>query len=89
MAYGLGDKPRLPVTPRSGALSQALRGTRAVHFAGRTVRTPVYERDAMPDGIAVHGPAIIREAGSATVVIPGFSATRDPSAALILTRQST
>jgi N-methylhydantoinase A len=88
-AYGLGDKPRLPMTPRSGPLSQALRGTRAVHFAGRTVRTPIYERDAMPDGIAVHGPAIIHEAGSATVVIPGFSATRDSSAALILTRQRT
>lgn len=85
-AYGMTDKPQLPEAAVGGDIDDACTGTRAVHFAGETVDTPVFSRDALAGGGAVAGPAIIEEAGSATVVPPGFRAEAQSSGALVLTR---
>ena len=87
-AYANTSKPRVPSAERTGTLAEARTGTRAVHFAGHTVDTPIYERDAIPPGEAIPGPAIIDEPGSSTVVPPGFRAERHESSALILTREA-
>ena len=87
VGFGLGEKPQLPTARHGGELVEAQRGTRSVVFDGRAVQVPVYERDELPSSIAIAGPAIIQEAGSATVVIPRYSAMRDASGALILTRE--
>lgn len=87
-AYGATDKPRIPAVAGGGDLDHARAGVRAVYFAGDTLQTPVYLRDALPQGVALAGPAVLDEAGSATVVPPGFSAIRHASGALILTREA-
>jgi N-methylhydantoinase A len=86
-AYGLGEKPQTPASPVGGELEDARIGTRPVVFGGETLDTPVYRRDAIPDGAAVAGPAIIDEPGSATSVSPGFQALRHASGALILRQE--
>jgi N-methylhydantoinase A len=86
-AYGLTDKPRVPVIAAGGTAGDALAATRPVHFAGRTHDTPVYRREALGEGAVIAGPAVIEEAGSATVVPPGFTARAHASGALILTRE--
>ena len=101
-AYGTTAKPRLPGGGEgsgegggggrvgggngSRSLAAARAGERPVHFAGETLATPLYRRGALPVGRPIPGPAILDEADSATVVPPGFTATRHPSGALFLER---
>lgn len=51
----------------------ALRANKAVYFrsAGDFVSTPVYRRDLLKNGNEIHGPALIEEHASTTVVQPG------------------
>jgi N-methylhydantoinase A len=50
----------------------AVRGRRAMYFAGRWARAcPVYDRHALPPGTALRGPAVVEERESTTVVPPG------------------
>ncbi len=46
---------------------------RTMRVDGTDHATPVFERDALPDGAEVRGPALIVEPHSATVVPPGWS----------------
>jgi len=46
---------------------------RTVRFDGTDHETPVFERDALPAGAALHGPALIVELHSTTVVPVGWS----------------
>ncbi len=57
-----------------------------VRFEGRTLATPVLDRDALAPGAVVEGPAIIREATATTVVEPGWRASVDARRNLILAR---
>ena len=73
-AWGLSDKPVLPPMDATGRTMAAARpGTRPVIFDGAAHSVPVFDRERMPPGEAVAGPAIIEEAGSSTVVPPGWS----------------
>ena len=60
---------------RTGTLAQAALGTRQVHFheTGLT-DCPVYERDRLPTGTPIPGPAILEETSSTVVVYPGQQA---------------
>jgi len=66
-----------PVFPRiaSGAATpptSARRGQRSVIFEGSdAVQAPVYDRTGLLAGNMIHGPAIIEEVASTTVVEPG------------------
>ena len=71
----------------SGSLAAARAGERPVHFAGETLATPLFRRDALPVDRPIRGPAILDEADSATAVPPGFTATRHVSGALFLQRE--
>ena len=63
-------------------------GTRPVVFEGASLPTPIIYRGRMPPEKTVIGPAIVEEAGSSTVVPPGWSVKLDQIGCLILRRQS-
>jgi N-methylhydantoinase A/oxoprolinase/acetone carboxylase beta subunit/N-methylhydantoinase B/oxoprolinase/acetone carboxylase alpha subunit len=56
----------------------ARKSGRLVHFAGRgRVPTPIYDRGLLGRGDKIHGPSIIEEFGSTTVVPPGAACEVD------------
>jgi len=57
-----------------------------VRMAGRDRPTPVYRRDGLTPGLAVDGPAILLEDTGTIVVEPGWRATIDAQANLLLER---
>ena len=57
---------------------------RDVYFAGAPHDTPVYRRSRLPANTALHGPAIIEEDGSTTVVFPNWDARMDAVGNLII-----
>jgi N-methylhydantoinase A len=85
-AYGVGAKPSLPRAPKDGSVPAARLGERTVLFDTVPTATAVYARDRLPSGAALEGPALIEEAGTTTVVPPGFRAGVDAHANLILER---
>lgn len=63
----------------------AQRARRLVRAAGR-LPTPIYERDDLDPGHRVHGPAVIEQMDTTTLVMPGTTATIDAALNLILER---
>ena len=77
-AYGLVPKPAAERHTGSGAtLEAALVERRPVWFAGKAHDCPVWDRDQLPEGAQVQGPAIVEEFGATTVVPPGWRGTLD------------
>jgi N-methylhydantoinase A len=86
-AYGVVAKPRLEGEGGSAAaLADAITGERPVAFEGTFARTPVYARERLPVDAVLGGPALVEEAGTTTVVPPGFRAWADALGSLILER---
>jgi N-methylhydantoinase A len=77
-AYGLVPRPAAerPVAP-STALEAALVERRPVWFGGRAYDCPVWDRERLPEGAGLRGPAIVEEFGATTVVPPGWGGTID------------
>jgi N-methylhydantoinase A len=86
-AYGLVGKPELPRAPAGGSLQAAKTGERPVVFTGEFRPTATYDRARLPAGAEIAGPAIIEEAGSTSLVPPGFHARVDPYGTLVLERR--
>jgi len=84
-ARGVVDKPPPRRAPRAGAEGRAS-GTRAAWFGGRELRVDLYERDELPSGTSLRGPAIVEEFGATTVVPPGWGMTMDDLGDLLLER---
>jgi N-methylhydantoinase A len=77
-AYGLVPKPAAERHTASGAtLEGALVERRSVWFGGQAHDCPVWDRDRLPEGAQVRGPAIVEEFGATTVVTPGWRGTLD------------
>ncbi|HUM14729.1 MAG TPA: hydantoinase/oxoprolinase family protein [Candidatus Nitrosotalea sp.] len=77
-AYGLVPKPAAErYTPAGATLETALAERRPVWFEGRTHDCPVWDRDRLPEGARILGPAIVEEFGATTVVPPGWRGTVD------------
>ena len=51
-------------------------------FFGKRRETPVLDRERLPAGSRLEGPAIFEEAGGTTVAPPGWTVEVDPSGAL-------
>jgi N-methylhydantoinase A len=68
-------------------LDEARKASRRAHFAecGGFVDCPVYERDRLPHGARIEGPAIVEQMDATTVVLPGQSALRRDDGQLVLT----
>ena len=75
-AWGLSEKPVLPeITAEGRSLAAAAAGTASIVFGGHGApgaRVPT--RRGCPRATTVTGPALIEEAGSSTVVPPGWTA---------------
>jgi N-methylhydantoinase A len=86
-AWGLSDKPVLPpVEPAGRTMAVAIVSRRTTIFDGEPYAVPVVDRERLPPGEAVMGPAIIEEAGSSTIVPPGWSVMLDRIGCLALRR---
>jgi len=87
-AWGLSDKPALPSVDAAGhTMEAAQRGQRSIVFDGNLHPTPILDRERMPVSVAAFGPVVIEEAGSSTVVPPGWSVERDRIGCLVLRRR--
>ncbi len=88
---GIGPirRPDLVSTPErsSGSVQDAVSGSRRVFFDA-WLDTPTYWRPDLQPGDVVVGPAIVEEFGSTVPVHPGFLATVDSHANLLLTKES-
>ena len=89
VALGLVDRPSI-------AEARLSRSTPLQSFSSRDVYLPeigfqeisVFERESIPAGEHVSGPAVVQEYGSTTVVPPGWVASSDTRRNLILERSS-
>ena len=72
-------KPRLRPSPhKARRLAQAaILKTKPVWFGGKSLRTPIYEREYLPPGARLPGPAVIVEYSSTTVVPADFECCVD------------
>ncbi len=87
---GIGPiaRPSLQSLPRAHATGadRALTGSRTAVFDG-AVETPVYAREQLQPGDCIHGPGIVEEYGSTTVIFPGQQVSVDDFGNLLLSRQ--
>jgi N-methylhydantoinase A len=76
--------PRAPQGP-----PPAPKGERRIWIAADTAFrvAPVWDRYALPPGWRTHGPAVIEEIESTTVVTPAFDVAVDDGLNLVLTRR--
>ena len=72
------------IAPTGGKADQHAR--RSIYFAGTgRVDTPIYRRTALPEGTRIHGPAIIEEMDSTTLLHPGDRAEVRADGSLVIT----
>jgi N-methylhydantoinase A len=84
-SMALGDLGRVDPTPRNGTADAAYPATTAdVTFGRRAMPTAMIQRDELPIGAVVDGPAIVSEATATTVVPPGASLRVDPFGSLVI-----
>jgi len=83
-------RPALEPVPPQPAPRPAPRAVakRRVWLGGRWRRVPMHDREALPSGTVVAGPALVLERHSATLVDHGWDLFVDGAAALVLRRAS-
>ncbi|MEE9240638.1 MAG: hydantoinase/oxoprolinase family protein, partial [bacterium] len=75
---GAVDKPPWTESPMvNGAPEAALLESRLVHFSEPVPDCRVYQRDLLPAGSEIRGPAVVEEYGAVTIVPPGWMAAPD------------
>lgn len=78
-----------PVTlPEAAAATPAPTGHRRIRHRQAWLEAPVYDRAALGPGAAISGPAVIDQADTTILVLPGWSATADRLGTLRLTRET-
>ena len=76
-ARGVVETPDLRPARSGGDLADAVTETREVVFDGDGRETRVYDRDRVPTGVEIDGPAVVEGAESTLLVRPGQRATVD------------
>jgi N-methylhydantoinase A len=78
-AFGVVEKPQLnKISGNSLTLEKARKGKRSVNYDELGYHeSPIYERDLFPVGKGIHGPMVIEEPASTTVVFPDQRVLRD------------
>ncbi|KIL37306.1 hypothetical protein SD71_01010 [Cohnella kolymensis] len=85
---GIGLVPKVEVPsyePSGGTLEDAFREQREARFDGKDLSCPVYQREKLDVGLVIHGPAIIEQLDSTTIVNPGQQARIDGWKNIIIT----
>jgi N-methylhydantoinase A len=86
-AWGLSEKPTLPPIERAGRSAEAAKfGSREAIFNGKAQQVAMFDRDKLPPGHKIQGPALIEEGGSTTVVPSGWSVALDDLGCLVFNR---
>ena len=86
-AIGSTPKPALPkAPPGSGDARAALVRESDVFFAGRRIRTRIYDRSRLRAGDRLRGPAVVFEYSATTVLLSGWRARVDACGNLIMER---
>lgn len=70
--------------PKKARAEDAVIGHREVWFDGDWIKTPIYERNALPEGAEITGPAIFNQMDTTTVAEPGNRITVDAVGNLII-----
>ena len=92
--YGLGieaigtvPKPEFKKVYIDGSLEDAHKGWRNVFFKenGGFTRTPIYERDKLPTGVEINGPAVLEQLDSTIIIPPNVSAKNDEYRNIMIT----
>ncbi len=87
-AFGLVPKPELPsYQSDTVTLDEAQIEERSVYFTDGFLSCPVFQRERLPAGAVVNGPAIVEEFGATVVLFPGWQASLDPWGNLLLDRR--
>ena len=81
---GVTDKPRLKRTTSLATRSAAPEHLARVFLTERAARVPLYSRDRLRAGTRFHGPAIVAEYSSTTMIPNGWRASVDPWLNLII-----
>ena len=71
--------------PPGGRLEDAKQGQRSVHFGGSWLDTPVFNRDRLPIGATIAGPAIVAQLDTTILIDPGATATVERLGNLVIT----
>ena len=77
------ETPQMPTLPPSSA-APAADGSRQVVFENGAEDAAVYQRSVLADGDIIHGPALVEEPASVTVLKPGQSLSVDRFGNLII-----
>jgi len=87
-AVGQMDKPSLaPIEAVAPGSQPETRQSRPVYFTGLGfVDTPILARQTLRAGHMLHGPAIVEQLDTTTVVYPGYKAVVDAYGNLLMTR---
>ncbi|MFZ2227527.1 MAG: hydantoinase/oxoprolinase family protein [Candidatus Nanopelagicaceae bacterium] len=86
-ATASGPRPEIaaPVLPEGGIdPSAALRGTTEIWAEGGLVKANIYDRTKLKARNVIHGPAIVTEMDSTTLVLPGHAATVHRSGSILI-----
>ncbi|MFD2867006.1 hydantoinase [Kurthia sp. 3B1D] len=76
-AIGTVPKPELPTYEVEGKLDAAIKETRPVYFNNTFTEATVYNRELIPVGAVIEGPAIVDQLDTTTVIPSGFVAKVD------------
>ena len=74
--------------PRAGARIEARKGTRMILLEGNDdfVAAEIYDRDGFVPGQVVHGPAIVEQSDTTTLIEPGWQARVADNHVMLMTR---
>jgi N-methylhydantoinase A len=89
VGWGKEDKPSLaPLTNDGRSFERALKGQRPVDFEDvGAVQSKVYERELLPVGVRISGPAVVEEPACTTIVCPRQELTVDKLGNLVITEE--
>ncbi|MDO6839167.1 hydantoinase/oxoprolinase family protein [Paraglaciecola chathamensis] len=72
-----GELPTMPRGSAGATLEDCIIARSEIYFEGQYHPTPIYDRNKMHQSLCAHGPAIISEMDSTSVILPGYEATID------------
>ncbi|WP_158769745.1 hydantoinase/oxoprolinase family protein [Paraglaciecola sp. L1A13] len=72
-----GELPTMPRGTAGATLADCTIAHSKIYYEGEYHTTPIYDRNKMHQGISLHGPAIICEMDSTSVILPGYEASVD------------
>jgi N-methylhydantoinase A len=81
---GLIERPQIPKLQSHDSAAAPRKSMRSAYFDGALRQTPIYDRASLAPATRLHGPAIVEEFGSTTVVFPRQELVVDPHGILVI-----